>query len=74
MARKRTPNRLRWFVVWLANLTDSRDDEPVRVKARTKTAAEAEAIDGRETRFCIRNTYDGMRAFYKDYPDWKGLI
>jgi hypothetical protein len=47
--------RLRTFSIWLANKTDRRDDDSIRVKAHDKEEAERNA-DGKydKTRFYIR--------------------
>jgi len=69
-------NRLRTYIVWLSNHTDRRDDEPTRVKARTREEAMNKALEkayGGSSRFSVRDVYI-LPTFYKLYPGWKGLI
>ena len=65
-------NRLRTYIIWLCNNTDSRDDEPVRVKAHNpQEAVKNASID--LSRFRIGNVYT-LREFFDLYPGWKGQI
>lgn len=53
-AVKRVDNRLRTYVVWLSNHTDHRDDEVIRVKARSHDEAGKSAL-GYRNNFSIRS-------------------
>ena len=73
MAKKRVVNRKRWFVVWLSNHTDCRDDEPVKIKARNLEEVRAN-LSFDSSRFSIARIFDGLSSFYKYHPDWEGLL
>lgn len=68
-ARKRT------WVVWLENLCDPRDDEPLRVKARNIMEAEQAAweVIRHRGRFALGSVHT-LQEFYRWYPEWKGLV
>ena len=70
--------RLRTYFVWLNNVRDHQDDEVLRLKARSASEAERLARDhldvqGKHLRFYVGRICD-LPTFYKDYPDWKGLV
>jgi hypothetical protein len=48
---------MRYYIVWLRNNTDIRDDEPIKVKAKDKGEARNVATDYLGNRFSIRGVY-----------------
>ena len=70
--------RLRTYFVWLNNIRDHQDDEVLRLKARSYEEAHWIAREnlnaqGKLLRFAVGRICD-LPTFYKDYPDWKGLV
>jgi len=61
------------FYVWLFNSTDPRDDEPVKVKAKTKAEALIMALSKDSWRWSHGEPFT-KTEFFKLHPDWKGLI
>lgn len=63
-------SRRKYFYAWLRNYTDSRDNEPTKVKAAS--VEEAREILERtinHNRFSLGTVYDNLKKFRKTY-DW----
>jgi len=73
MKRKKKKDTRKIFFVWLSNTTDSRDDEPIKIKARTKKEAEEVAEDYLGGRFLISDTYT-RKEFKKAEPWWHAAM
>lgn len=71
--KSKKQGRLITYVVWLHNKVDDRDDEPQRIKARSKEDAKKSMSMYESHRFYIGEAYT-LPEFYKRHPDWKGLI
>lgn len=70
--------RLRQWVVWLANTTDPKDDQPMKVRAYDANEAEIVAWrklqrEGKTLRFVIHHTYS-IPEFREQFPGWQGLV
>jgi len=65
--------RKRYFIVWLSNTTDHRDDEPIKVKAMDKE--EARTIGGQHTRgrFTVDRVYT-LGEFRSADPWWASIF
>lgn len=59
---------MRYYIVWLKNNMDSRDDEPLKIKATSKYHAEDIAKNYLRNRFTIRATY--TLSQFKKYDPW----
>jgi hypothetical protein len=58
-----------YYIVWMCNKTDNRDDEPIKVKASSKEAAgEAAAAWPQAYRFNVGEVYT-LKEF-KKYDAW----
>lgn len=61
---------MRYYIVWLRNNTDIRDDEPVKIKASSKREASDIVADNYlRNRFTIRSVYT-LPEFKKWEPWW----
>ena len=61
------------YFVWLSNNTDNRDDEPIKVKAKSKKEAGEIAEDYLDNRFTIRRVYT-RKEFKKEEPWWHATM
>ena len=65
--------RPRTWVAWFHNRTDSRDDEPYRVKARTREEASQLAFEAMPIgRFTMGHVYT-LQEFYEWQPEWRWI-
>lgn len=48
---------MRYYIVWLRNNTDIRDDEPIKIKAKDKNDARNIATSHLRNRFSISGVY-----------------
>ena len=60
---------MKYFIVWLRNSTDHRDDEPVKVKANSKEHAKEIASDYLSWRFTFGPVFT-LKEFRKYDPWW----
>lgn len=60
---------MKYYIVWLRNTTDIRDDEPIKIKASSKNDASNIAKDYLRGRFLIRGVYT-LPEFKKIEPWW----
>jgi hypothetical protein len=60
---------MRYYIVWLRNNTDIRDDEPIKVKAESVEDAKRIATPYLRNRFSFRGVYT-MPEFKKLDPWW----
>jgi hypothetical protein len=59
---------MRYYIVWLRNNTDIRDDEPVKIKAKSEREARDIASNYLCNRFTIRGIYT-LKEF-KEFDPW----
>jgi hypothetical protein len=64
---------MKTYVVWLRNNTDSRDDEPIKIKAKDKDEATEIAGHHLNNRFTISRVYT-LKEFKRWDPGWHSLI
>jgi len=64
---------MRYYIVWLRNNTDIRDDEPIKVKAESKKQASEIAGGYLKNRFSIRAVYT-LPEFKKFEPSWHSIF
>ncbi len=65
--------RNRYWIVWLNNTTDCQDDEPVKVRAKTREEAGHIAYDHKKPRFCVGNVYT-LKEFREWEPWWSSVL
>jgi hypothetical protein len=68
-----TKQRKRIFIAWLGNMTDRRDDEPLKIRAITKKDAREIAEDHCRNRFYVRFVMT-WAEFRKWDGSWARLI
>lgn len=67
----KTKNTMKTFYVWKYNKVDSRDDEPEKIKAESKFEAECKVSEKWRWSSVKAMT---KKEFFKEHPDWRGLI
>lgn len=60
---------MKYFIAWLRNNTDIRDDEPIKIKAKDKTEATKIVSTYLRNRFSLRGVYT-LSEFKKIEPWW----
>jgi len=60
--------KTRYYIVWLNNNTDRRDDEPIKVKAESRGDACRVASDYLRGRFCIGRVFS--LSEFKTFEPW----
>ena len=61
------------YYAWLRNNTDIRDDEPLKIEAKSKEEAEEIAGNHLGNRFTIRAIYT-RKEFKKTEPWWHAML
>jgi hypothetical protein len=62
-----------YYIVWLENLTDHRDDEPIKVKASSRKKAEEIGQNYTRGRFGVGRVYT-YKEFRKIDPFWHTIF
>ena len=62
-----------YYFAWLRNTTNFKDDEPVKIKAKSMVEARNIAVKYLEGRFLIRDIYT-RKQFKKFHPWWHSIM
>ena len=64
---------MKTYFAWLRNVTSSKDDEPIKIKASSLEEARQIATNSLRGRFLLRGVYS-RKEFKELYPWWHAVM